>query len=57
VAALLAVFYLPFLQGAFDTQGLSAREWLTVAGLSLTPLVAGALAKISGLLQRWRLTP
>lgn len=43
VAANLAIVYaiiqLPFLQGLFDTTGLSLMDWGAVAGLSLTAVL------------------
>jgi Ca2+-transporting ATPase len=51
-AMLVAVFYLPFLQPAFRTDGLSPLQWLGVLGLSLTPLVAVEAAKLAGVVSR-----
>jgi Ca2+-transporting ATPase len=55
--ALLAVFYIPVLQDAFEVQPMSLERWLAVASLSLAPLLAGELVKASGLLQRFDLAP
>ena len=49
---LVAVFYIPPLQTAFRTDGLSATQWLGVLGLSLVPLIAVELLKVAGL-ARW----
>lgn len=57
IAALLAVFHLSFLRAAFDTGTLSLGQWALVAGLSLVPLIAGELVKLSGVLPRLDLTP
>ncbi|NLT95791.1 MAG: cation-translocating P-type ATPase [Clostridia bacterium] len=42
----LAVVYVPFLRGLFETAVLSSQELLTVIGLSLLPLVVVEIAKI-----------
>jgi Ca2+-transporting ATPase len=57
VAALLAVFYVPVLKNAFDLATLSVGQWAVVAGLSLTPLVAAEVARLTGLLDRFHLVP
>ncbi len=57
VAALAAVFYVPVVQDAFDLDRLSASQWLIVAGLSLSPLVAAEIARLTGLLSRFSLVP
>ncbi len=46
--SLIAVDYLPFLQPAFRTDGLSPAHWLIVVGLSLIPFVIVEAAKLSG---------
>jgi Ca2+-transporting ATPase len=51
-AMMIAVCYLPFLQPAFRTEGLTALQWLGVIGLSLTPLAVVEAAKLSGLAGR-----
>jgi len=55
--ALAAAFYVPVLRDAFDVEPLSAERWLIVAALSLLPLVAAEIARATGLLQRFNLTP
>jgi Ca2+-transporting ATPase len=49
---LVAADYLPFLQPAFRTDGLSFEQWLVVVGLSLTPLLVVEAVKLSGLARR-----
>jgi Ca2+-transporting ATPase len=49
---LVAAVYLPFLQPAFRTDGLSFEQWLVVVGLSLTPLLVVEAVKLSGLALR-----
>ncbi len=44
---LLLVFYAPPLQPAFETRALGWDQWLGVAGLSLAPLVATELVKLT----------
>jgi Ca2+-transporting ATPase len=48
-ALLVAVDYLPFLQAAFRTEGLTFDQWLLAVGLSLTPFVVVEATKLSGL--------
>jgi Ca2+-transporting ATPase len=50
--ALVAVFYMPVLQDAFETGSLSPSEWGAVCGLSLVPLVVVEAVKLSGLARR-----
>jgi Ca2+-transporting ATPase len=50
--ALVAVFYVPLLQDAFETAPLALSEWGVVAGLSLVPLIVVEAAKLSGLARR-----
>jgi Ca2+-transporting ATPase len=57
VAALAAVFYVPVLRDAFNLHTLSAERWSVVAGLSLLPLAMAELARLTGLLRRFRLAP
>ncbi len=57
LVALLLVFAVGPLRDVFKTVSLSADEWLVVAALSLTPLVAGELAKATGLITRLGLGP
>lgn len=45
VALLLLVCSVPFLQPIFNTHFLSAREWMIVAGLALTPAIAEEITK------------
>ncbi len=44
---LLAAIHAPFLQPAFDTSGLSAREWAVVGGLSLAPFAVVEALKLA----------
>jgi Ca2+-transporting ATPase len=50
--SLVAVFYVPFLQDPFRTEGLSLEQWAGVLGLSLIPFVAVEVAKLVGLARR-----
>ncbi|MBV6391505.1 MAG: Calcium-transporting ATPase [Anaerolineales bacterium] len=45
LALLLLVCSVPFLQPIFNTHFLSAREWMIVAGLALTPAIAEEITK------------
>ncbi|GMV32792.1 MAG: ATPase [Chloroflexi bacterium] len=45
VTLLLLVCSVPFLQPIFNTHFLSAREWMIVAGLALTPAIAEEITK------------
>ena len=45
IALLLVVVNVPFLQPVFNTQFLSAGEWLVVLGLALLPALAEELTK------------
>jgi hypothetical protein len=55
--AVLAVFFVPFLQDIFNASTLSAREWAAVGALSVAPLVVGEGLKVSGVLRRLGLVP
>jgi len=46
-AAVLAVFYVPPLQSAFDTSGLSLEQWAAIVGLSLAPVSIVELTKLA----------
>ena len=52
VVLLVGVFYVPFLQDPFRTEGLSLQQWAGVLGLSLVPFVAVEVAKLVGLARR-----
>jgi Ca2+-transporting ATPase len=43
---LLGVIYVPFLQGAFDTTGLTAWHWVVLMPLNFLPAVAAELTKL-----------
>jgi len=45
VVLLLAVVYIPFFQGVFDTQSLGLTEWSLVLPLLLVPSIAAELTK------------
>ena len=51
--ALVAVFYVPVLQDAFETAPLALSEWGIIASLSLVPLIVIEAIKLSGLARRW----
>jgi Ca2+-transporting ATPase len=55
--AVLAVFFVPFLQDIFNASTLSARDWAAVIALSLVPLIVGEGLKLSRVLHRLNLVP
>ncbi len=42
---ILAVVYIPFLQGVFNTQALGYQQWLQILPLLIIPSVAAELTK------------